>query len=170
MRTTFTAGACFVVLFVYANLLEYVLHRWIMHRPGPAIRHLGDAHMRLHHQAFHGDGYQVVRAEDREHILLFTWWQACLWLAVHVPALWALQEVTGFPWLYPGVAALTVYYALYEYLHWCMHSPAGRQIEHTRVFRQMDAHHRIHHRLWQTNFNVFLPICDLVFGTRRSAA
>lgn len=48
-----------------------------------------------------------------------------------------------------------------------MHTPAGRWIERTRVFWYLDAHHRLHHRLWCMNFNVVLPIGDMAFGTFR---
>jgi sterol desaturase/sphingolipid hydroxylase (fatty acid hydroxylase superfamily) len=46
-----------------------------------------------------------------------------------------------------------------------MHNPAGRWVEHRSAFRVLDAHHRLHHRLWRVNFNVVLPIADLAFGT-----
>ncbi len=65
------------------------------------------------------------------------------------------------------MAALLAYYGLYESLHWCMHNPAGRWIERTRLFRFLDAHHRLRHRVWRINFNVVLPLGDLGFGTFR---
>jgi hypothetical protein len=60
----------------------------------------------------------------------------------------------GWPVFWPCLAALTLYYGLYEYLHWCMHKPTGRRIERTRIFRYLDANHRLHHARWRFNFNV----------------
>ena len=63
--------------------------------------------------------------------------------------------------------ALNLYYGLYEYLHWCVHNLAGRRIERTRIFRYLDANHRLHHARWCINFNVVCPLADIVFGTYR---
>lgn len=165
-------GACagFVLGLLYVNLLEYTLHRWVMHGPRGVLLHLGDGHVRVHHGIFDGEHrYHVERAEDRARILLFTRWQATLWLGAHAPLAWALQWVTGWPLLWSGMSTLAVYYSIYEYLHWCMHDPTGRWIERTCFFHWLDANHRLHHRLWRTNFNIFLPIGDLIFGTLRPA-
>jgi hypothetical protein len=160
------AGATFVLAVVYANLLEYVFHRWVMHAPGSLLPGIGVAHVRLHHDRFEGDGaYHLVRAQDRPHIRLFTWWQATLWLLAHAAMAAALQWMTGWPVFGPSLVALAAYYVVYECLHWCMHAPAGRWIEATRLFQRLDANHRLHHRRWTTNFNVFLPLGDLMFGT-----
>ncbi len=78
-----------------------------------------------------------------------------------------MQAAGGWPFFWPGLVALTLYYGLYEYLHWCMHSPAGRRMERTRIFRTLDANHRLHHACWRINFNVVCPLADIVFGTYR---
>lgn len=158
-------GGGFVLGFLYAGLFEYVFHRWGMHRPSRLLAYPYEMHTLVHHEVFCGeDRYTVRRPEDRD-LILFHWWQAPVLLAAHAPAAWGLQVASGLPVFWGAMAALAVYYGLYEYLHWCMHNPAGRWIERTRVFRALDARHRLHHRRWRVNFNVLLPIGDLVFGT-----
>jgi len=166
-----TLSACvgFVLFFLYAGLFEYALHRWLMHRPSRVLPYPYKVHELLHHQVFGGGATYHVQREEDTNLILFQWWQTLLLLASHVPLAWGLQVASGFPVFWGGMSALAVYYALYEYLHWCMHNPTGRWIELTRVFQYLDAHHRLHHRLWRTNFNVVLPIGDLVFGTFRPA-
>jgi hypothetical protein len=159
--------AGFALLFVYASFFEYAFHRWIMHRRWRLFTHTYQMHTLLHHRVFHGDAtYQVHQSEDR---ILFEWWQGPLLLAVHAPGVWGLELASGLPVFWGGMAAMAVYYGLYEYVHWCVHCPAGRWIEGKRVFQYLSAHHRLHHRLWRTNFNVVLPLGDLVFGTLRPA-
>ena len=154
-------------MFFYAGLFEYAFHRWVLHRPSRVFSYSYEVHALLHHKVFHGDAtYHAQRKEDLD-VILFEWWQAPLLLAVHAPAVWGLQVVSGFPVFWGGTTALAAYYGLYEYLHWCMHTPAGRWIERTRVFRRLDARHRLHHQLWRMNFNVVLPVGDLLFGTLR---
>jgi len=164
------AALSFVFSFLYATMLEYVVHRWVMHRPWRVLSMPFRTHTRFHHRIFHGAGaYHVQQKEDGDHIRLFKNWQACLWLGAHVPALWGLQWASSLPVFYGGMLGLAVYTVLYEYLHWFMHSPAGRWVERTRVFRVLDTHHRLHHQLWSTNFNLMLPLGDIVFGTFQRA-
>ncbi len=163
-----SACAGFGFFFLYTSLFEYAFHRWILHRPWRVLLHPYEIHTFLHHEVFCGDEtFHVQREEDRGSIL-FEWWQGPLIVAAHAPAIWGLELLSGLPLFWGGIAALAVYYGLYEYLHWCMHCPAGRWIERTRVFRYLNAHHRLHHGLWRTNFNVVFPLGDLVFGTFRS--
>ncbi len=167
LAATLSACAGFTLFFLYAGLFEYVFHRWVLHRRWRLIPHPYQVHTSLHHRVFRGDAADQVRREENGDRILFEWWQGPLLLAIHVPAVWGLQVAGGLPVFWGGMTALAVYYGLYEYLHWCMHTPAGRWIERTRVFGHLDALHRLHHQLWRMNFNVVLPIGDLLFGTFR---
>ena len=164
-------GACtgFAFFFLYANLFEYAFHRWILHRPWRWLSQPYRVHALLHHEIFRGDASFCVQREQDRNAILFEWWQGPLIVGAHAPAIWGLQVATGVPILWGGVTALAVYYGLYEYLHFCMHCPTERWIERTRVFRYLNAHHRLHHGRWRTNFNVLFPLGDLVFGTFRPA-
>lgn len=162
-----SACAAFAVLFVYAGLFEYAFHRWVLHRPSHVLPYPFEVHVLLHHQVFRGDGRYHVQEENDRNLILFQWWQASLLLAVHAPVVWAIERTSGVPVFWSGMAALAAYYAVYEYLHWCMHNPAGRWVERMRLFRYLDARHRLHHAKWRVNFNVVLPIGDLLFGTIR---
>src|SRR5207245_1285189 len=53
----------------------------------------------------------------------------------------------------------------YEVFHWCEHVPKGRWFERTRWFQFLLEHHRIHHKYARKNYNVVLPLGDLLFGT-----
>jgi hypothetical protein len=163
--TLLGAGAGFVLGLLYANPFEYGFHRWVLHRRSGLLRHPYQMHALLHHRVFQGDATYHVQHEGDRDLILFEWWQGLLMLAARAPAVWGLQAISGVPVFWGGMTALAVYYALYEYLHWCMHNPAGRWVEHRSAFRVLDAHHRLHHRLWRVNFNVVLPIADMVFGT-----
>lgn len=163
-------GGGFALALLYAGLFEYVFHRWVMHRPSRLLAYPYRMHTLVHHEVFYGTTrYTVQRPEDRD-LILFHWWQAPVLLAVHAPAAWGLQVASGLPVFGGAMAGLAVYYGVYEYLHWCMHNPAGRWIEGTRAFRALDARHRLHHQRWRVNFNVVLPVGDLLFGTFRPAS
>ena len=149
------------VALAYANFFEYALHRWLMHRLRGFVKR---EHM-LHHSIFRGDHrYHVLRSEDWQFIL-FEWWQGPVIVASHLPALWTIGVFTGWPVVWPGLLALSAYFAAYEYLHWCMHNPGDRAAKRTALFRYLDRNHQLHHGQPGINFNVVFPLADLVFGT-----
>ena len=57
------------------------------------------------------------------------------------------------------------YYGAYEYMHWCMHLPKKRNIERSGIYFRLNGHHLLHHRYMHKNFNVVLPLADLILGT-----
>jgi hypothetical protein len=164
-----SASGGFAAFFLYASLFEYVFHRWVLHRPSRLLGYPYRTHTLLHHKVFQRVAtYGVASADDPDRIH-FQWWEAALVLGIHVPAVWGIEALTDLPVFWSGLTAVVAYYGFYESLHWCIHRPTGRWIERTRVFRRLAAHHRLHHRLWRVNFNVVLPLGDLVFGTYRLA-
>jgi hypothetical protein len=106
--TPFSADAGFALGLLYANLFEYVFHRWALHLHSPLLWYPYRTHALPHHQAFHGDAtYHVQREEDRD-LILFEWWQGPLLLTVHAPAVWGLEVAPGFPVFWGGMGALAV--------------------------------------------------------------
>ncbi len=158
--------SAFAAVFVYSSLFEWTLHRYLMHRPF-VLRYPYQAHALTHHRLFRADSSYVLSREEDMHEVRFAIWNAPLLIGLHAPLLWLLGRATGWPILVPGLLAMTVYYTLYESLHWCMHVPKGRRIEKTAVFRWLSAHHRAHHRRHDTNLNVVFPLADFLFGTLR---
>ena len=57
----------------------------------------------------------------------------------------------------------------YEVLHLCYHAPSESFIGRLRFIRVMRTHHARHHdmrRMAHVNFNVTIPLADVVLGTR----
>ena len=162
----------FSILFVsgilYASILEWLLHRFVMHRPLGAFRYPFEAHAMVHHRTFKADHtYHLIHEKDRE-IIPMAWWNGpVLILISSVPAAVAgLIIGSWIPW-FAAVASVGAYYGAYEYMHWCMHVPKDKRriVEKSGVFYRLNGHHLLHHRYMGKNFNVVLPFADLVFGT-----
>lgn len=94
------------------------------------------------------------------------WWNGpVLILLASLPAAaGSLFIASWLPWL-AITAAVALYYAAYEYMHWCMHVPRKRMVERNGIFFRLNGHHLLHHRYMGKNFNVVCPIADLLFGT-----
>jgi hypothetical protein len=151
---------------LYASFFEWVLHRYVMHRPLGKFVYPFEAHAIVHHRTFKADHtYHLVHESDK-HTIPMAWWNGpVLVVGCQIPFLIA-SIFMGSYWLLLGsFAAVASYYAAYEYIHWCMHLPKRRNVERSWIFYRLNGHHLLHHRYMHKNFNVVLPLADLLTGT-----
>ena len=155
---------------VLANVIEYAMHRLLMHRPiWPRAFYRG--HTLGHHRAFHHDSMEVGAWPELE-LVMMPWFSLAFFFAAMAPAVAAVARTLG-----RGAAGLflltgVVTFVLYEGMHALYHFPLPmlRQLRvlDNRAFRFLYEHHRHHHRLsrmrW-TNFNISMPLADRCFGT-----
>ncbi len=154
----------FVAAVVYSSLLEWFLHKHFMHSTR-FLREPFERHAVQHH-GMHRSGrsfFADLREEPR-YMLIGASFFPILWL-LHVPIFAAIEFLiargAGI-----GVALGTVAYCTaYEMIHWCEHVPKDRWFERTRWFQFLLEHHRVHHKHARKNYNVVLPLGDLLFGT-----
>ncbi len=151
---------------VYASFFEWLLHRFVMHRPLGSFVYAFRAHTLTHHRIFKADhSYHLHDAKDA-HTIPMAWWNGpaliVLMLLPFIGAGWALGS-SAVTW--GALLAFSAYYSVYETLHWCMHQPGGRSVERTGLFFRLNGHHLLHHRYMRKNFNVVLPLADLCLGT-----
>ena len=155
----------FAVGIVYCSFFEWMLHKYVMHRPVPFFRYPFQAHALTHHGKFKADDtYHLQNEADKETVPM-AWWNAPAIWALHVPLVLGIQWLVGKPVFWGVMGAMIGYYAAYEYLHWCMHVPRKRNIERSGIFFRLNGHHLLHHRYMGKNLNVVLPIFDTAFGT-----
>ena len=158
----------FFVYFVYTSYFEWVLHRYIFHTP-KYIYSMFRKHTLVHHQVYKGDETYHTDEDHPDHVPM-NWWALPMMILIHLPLFVGMQLLTGIPSAWGGIIALSVYYALYESLHWAMHVPrAATFLERFRVYCFLDAHHHVHHKYMLSNLNVIFPLPDLMFGTLRDA-
>ena len=156
----------FGIYFLYGSYFEWFFHRYLFHSPKYLYRTF-HAHTLIHHQVYKGDATYHTDDEHPEHVPM-DWWALLAMVAWHLPLFWLVQRVTGIPSLIGGVAAIVVYYGLYESFHWAMHVPrASAFLSRFRYWRFLDAHHRVHHKFMLSNLNVILPLADITFATLR---
>ncbi|MDX1953797.1 MAG: sterol desaturase family protein [Verrucomicrobiota bacterium] len=151
---------------IFASFFEWVLHRYVMHRPVGPFQYPFRAHALVHHQVFKADHTYHLQNEGTKDIVAMAWWNGpVLVLLCQVPFLIA-SWITGHWGLVVGSFVVSCgYYAMYEYLHWCMHVPKKRRVERAGIFFRLNGHHLLHHRYMHKNFNVVLPLADLCLGT-----
>ena len=156
------------VTFLYANLTEYVAHRYPMHRPFRGLRRIFAGHTLDHHYYYTHEAMELHGMRDLA-IILF-------------PPIMLLFMfgVFGFPvayllgvWISPNVGYLFLavamgYYFNYELFHLAYHMPKTSWVGGLPVMERLRVNHMRHHdtKLMSSYcFNITYPICDFIFGT-----
>lgn len=149
-----------------ANLFEWASHRYILHRPhwpptGANRRHA------LHHAAFPMHDLSLRSTKEMRFIL------------IDMPDLVGLAIVSAvfgcIAWLLFGANCGWLVFMgcmlsmlAYEWSHLLYHLPASSALGGGRIVQKLRRHHAVHHDpklMTRYNFNVTLPICDVLFGT-----
>lgn len=182
--------AAFLAIHLVGSLAEYVLHRYILHKPVLPIFSRFYRQHNLHHSltrisqrktasgsdvSFVENIYPITEPHQSE--ASFTpWYTTTLFCVVFAPFLSLLQwAVPGYPWLVAGFLGVFFSQSLYETVHAIEHWPFERWeplITHPRFggfWRRYYSYHLRHHAVVESNENVagffLLPVWDWVFGT-----
>jgi len=152
----------------YASFFEWTLHRYFMHRSFfvKFFSYPFERHTLVHHHVFKYDHtYHLIHEPDKKTIPM-AWWNGPVIVIIGLMPFLAwtiLSHKWGF--FCGALVACTLYFAAYEYMHWCMHLPKKRHVERSGIFFRLNGHHLLHHRYMNKNFNVVLPLADLCLGT-----
>jgi hypothetical protein len=159
----------FVFYFMCLSFFEWWFHKFMFHSPKINKRTFRE-HTLIHHQEFKHEpsSYEWHAPREKKNIAM-DWWSLPLFIVTLAPAFILMQFITHLQTFWGGIAAVVVYYGIYEGLHYLMHVPGKYWIERTRFFQFVKEHHRIHHKYMLKNLNVFFPLADLVMGTYRTA-
>src|ERR1044071_1004277 len=85
----------FVAATIYASFFEWILHRYIMHRPLWKFRYPFERHALIHHHVFKADEtYHLIDEKDAETIPMAWWNGPVLVLVGSIPFL-ILSWITG---------------------------------------------------------------------------
>lgn len=159
-------GFCIYLVIDYfaMALVEYIGHRWFMHRPNA----FNMAGYKTHHVEHHGKGLN----EPWPHIDLRL--RDTLVFAVPFLLLSAVNGTVsgllwGFYYPYGSIPALlltlAVHHHVYTRIHRCEHELEHNWTERLPWFQEMKRHHLDHHRKPNRNFAVVFLWTDRLFGT-----
>jgi hypothetical protein len=150
---------------VFASFFEWLLHRYVMHRPA-ILKYAFHAHAVVHHQTFKADHTYHLEDEVDKETIPMAWWNGPVLIVIAaLPAVLLSWSLGKWGFATGAVISMATYYGVYEYIHWCMHLPKRRHIERSGLFFRLNGHHLLHHRYMHKNFNVVLPLADLCLGT-----
>lgn len=146
---------------LWCSVCEWILHKYVMHKPFFGFEYPYKAHARIHHVVFKSDDSYQLQNENDKLTIPMAWWNGLvIALLSSLPLL-----IIGYKLFIINYIVAICYYGVYETLHWYMHLPKKRKIEYNMWYRKLNGHHILHHRYMNKNFNVVLPFADLIFGT-----
>lgn len=153
--------------FVAANFVEYVIHRWPMHRKYPGAEVMLKLHM-VHHNYFYQDTYQIDGFHDYAMIVFPP-------IVLNILAFGLAPVLGAAVWWVLGknsallfYATVMGYYFLMQVIHVACHLDARNGLLEVPGLRYLWKHHEIHHNkrfMAYLNFNFIVPIADFVFAT-----
>jgi hypothetical protein len=154
---------------LYANLAEYLGHRFPMHRPFRGLglvyrRHAGQHHRFFTHEAMPVDSTRDFRALLFPPVLVlffFGGFGVPVWFVLE----WLLSANVA--WLF--IASGLAYFLNYELLHTAYHLPPSHWLARAPGVARLRGLHQAHHdpRLMaRYNFNITYPLGDWLFRTR----
>src|SRR4051812_24586087 len=164
---TWTDWLIVPLAFLGANIFEWALHRYVMHRPVPGFMGIYKRHTLAHHQFFTDHEPTIDSARDFR-ITFFPPYALttfiCMSAAGGLVLGWLWSANAG--WLL--VATTTAVYLNYELFHWGCHVKDDRIVRHIPFMNTIRRHHVAHHDqaiMMGTNMNLTYPVADWLFGT-----
>lgn len=150
--------------FVAMSLLEYVSHRYLMHRPTRVLPYAFKAHVLRHHASF-GPEHMAIGSSREIGLILFGLREVTLFLLATLPGFALLAWFGSRNVALLAAAMVFVHFLLYEGFHLVAHLPAHHWAARQRIFASARERHARHHGDVQTNFNVTPPFADWLLDT-----
>lgn len=155
---------------LYANLAEYLGHRFVMHRLRRGFGLIYRRHVKQHHRFFTHTAMAVDSARDFKAVLFPPILVGLFLGGFGAPVAWLVGVLlsANAAWLF--VITGLLYFLNYEYLHLAYHLPDSSWVARIPAFSRLRRLHRTHHDqsvMAACNFNITYPIGDWLFRTLR---
>jgi len=155
--------------FVFTNLFEWAVHKYVMHRPIniKGLRAIYERHTLNHHQFF-TDEEMRFRDHKDWRVTVFPPYALVVFILMSVPmaVILGLLFSPNVGWLFMSVT--TGMYLVYEFMHFCCHVDENWFVRNCPFVNSLRRHHTAHHNgrlMMETNMNLTFPIADWLFGT-----
>jgi len=155
------------IAYVISNMTEWRAHKHLLHHRTPPLQVLYDRHTPQHHMIFVTDDMSM-RSRREFRLVLIPFYGVLAILAVTLPIALGLrllgQRNSGLLF----VIETTFYVLTYEWLHLAYHMPPTTLVGRIPGLATLRRHHATHHDpelMQKWNFNVTVPLWDLVQGT-----
>jgi hypothetical protein len=157
------------VVFVVSNIVEWAMHRYVMHRPRKNFiaRSIYKRHTLNHHEFFTQENYTIDVIRDYR-IVFFPPYTEIGAIVLTIPGALLLGAVLGANAGWLTLCTTTGLYMVYEAFHFSCHVSDNWFLRHCPFVNTIRRHHAAHHDqriMTNLNLNLTFPIADWLFGT-----
>lgn len=163
-----TQWLVFPLTMLVVNFAEYAAHRWLGHRKTKFGKLFYQRHSGDHHTFFLPQAMPYESTNDWRVVLFPGYLIIAFLVGLVLPGGYLLMTLVGDNVAYIYGAAAICGYLFYEVMHFSYHLPNGSIVEKIPGWKQLRQLHVEHHRrdiMADKNFNITLPIFDVLFGT-----
>lgn len=153
--------------FLAANIFEWWIHRYVMHRPVKGFMGIYKRHTLAHHQFFTEEEPTFDDTRDYR-ITFFPPYALATFICMTVVPAWITAQIWSANAAWLLMCTTTAIYLNYELFHMCCHVKDDRLVRHIPFINTIRRHHISHHNtaiMMEKNFNLTYPIADWLFRT-----
>lgn len=157
------------VFILFATLFEYVVHRYLLHRQMWFLKPAFVEHTLRHHSFFTHEAIEVTQSADFERVFFPVWGVALIQYGIVLPSSFAIGYLFSPNAGYLSLVIGALFFFMYETIHMITHLPQTHGIFKLPGLFFLREHHRAHHhkgKMGKNNFNIVLPVWDIIFKTR----
>jgi hypothetical protein len=158
----------FALSLVLGNFFVWAVHRYPLHRRYKYWTFPYDTHTVVHHRYFTADSITYDDSKDL-YAIFFPISAVAGFAFLAQPALYfSVRYFFGSDLAFPLMASTSLYFLLYEFVHWASHLPTDHLLMKIPWLRFMRTHHLVHHNpklMMKYNFCIVYPLMDMLLGT-----
>lgn len=158
---------------LYANLAEYLGHRWPMHRPTRFLNRLYRGHAGEHHRYFRHDRMEIADHRDLKAVLFPPYLLMFFLGGLGLPSWYFAATLISHNVANLIIVGIFSYFINYEWFHVLYHLHDEHpllKLPFVGILRELHTNHHDPRWMASYNFNISYPVFDLVFGTYRRRA
>ncbi len=155
-----------MIYIVFANFVEYMLHRYPMHHKQKGAEFLYE-HTTIHHAFFDKEMNYIDKDRDLMSVFLPSLYASFIMVIISVISVLLGLIIGANEALFFAFIAMT-YYLIYEIFHYSYHCKEDSIFRCLPFRKKLGEYHILHHDstlMSQYNFNITVPIFDILFGT-----
>lgn len=155
-----------VALWIVFNLMEWFIHKYLFHRKTAFFEFFYTSHTKQHHVIFISEDMTIRNIDEIKMVMVA--FRALVLLGLFLTSVYYIVKSIGYiNQSHIFISTALFYIFQYEWLHLCYHLP---YIKDLPIIKRLARLHTVHHNtryMKDWNFNVSLPLWDLILGTYR---
>lgn len=158
----------YLLIILIGNLAVYFIHKYPLHGRYWWNSYAYSNHTKTHHVFYTQNNITLKSSKDWYTMFFPPEIALAFVLLLHPLFYFILKPFIGLNATYAFMSATSMYFILYEIVHFCSHLPSDHFMMKFSLLRLMRRHHQLHHDpklMGKYNFCIVFPLFDILMGT-----